>query len=154
MSSRKEFGIDPEKTMAIVDHFRAADLLYPTDPHALDNFYTAYIRKFGHINFAMLERIFRENNFNTHFLAVPTHIIVERSSHGMIIADANDIVLKQKITPRPFAALTFSSREGLDQFAKNYGVIYNPQLNLQRLHISGCYVPRSVPSQQVNSQLN
>ena len=72
----------------------------------------------------------------------------------MIIADANDIVLKQKITPRPFAALTFSSREGLDQFAKNYRVIYNPRLNLQRLHISGCYVPRSVPSQQVNSQLN
>jgi hypothetical protein len=141
MNLESEFGIDPRKAAAIADHFREGDFRRKSDLEGLTPFMQRYIDKFGPLNFAVLEKIFRDNDFTTYHLAIPARL-VEPSNPHIIVADYNDMFLEGKITPRPFVAITYSGLEDVRQAARSHGFAYNPERNLKQLVHAGGYVPR------------
>src|SRR5882762_7173893 len=91
MNLEREFEINPTKAAAIATFFKEADARFPTDKTVLAPFVGNgdYQRKFGNLNFAALEQIFRQHGYNTYFLAVPTKTIEFTNPHVMVV-DVND----------------------------------------------------------------
>src|SRR6185369_8787578 len=138
MNLESEFGIDPKKAAAIADHFREADQQQIGDNEgAFKGILRTYRKKFGDVNIAALEQIFRDNNFNTHFLAVPSDLVKALLPIQRVV-DVNDM-LERRPAPRskPFAFVVYPSLALLKLSAAHGGINYDPEVNMEQLRNAG-----------------
>ncbi len=141
MNLESEFGIDARKAAAIAGLFRRPDeQRRKGDSYAFTRALHKYLKEFGPVNFAVLETVFRDNNFSTHFLAVPARM-VEISNPYIQVVDMYDMVINKKVTLKPFVAVRYTGLQGVQSAARGHGLAYNQERNLMHLHNAGVYSP-------------
>lgn len=141
MNLESDFGIDAKQSAAIADYFRVADTGYALDSKAFDlSIMGGYQERFGDLNFAVLETIFREMDFFTYHLAIPTEVVASKKPE-LIAVNVNQ-QLRGAYVEMPFAAMRFPTKDGMLRAASSMGIIYDKKQNLKNLGLAGVLVER------------
>jgi hypothetical protein len=133
MNKERKTGYSPEEEAAIIDMIRVADQRH--DSMQLSILITKHVlNRFGRLDFASLERMFRRNSLTVALLAIPSTIALASIPPGFKIVDPNDIT---KLRPFSISVATYGINEDLLLELQDAGMDYDPATNLSNLSQTG-----------------
>lgn len=143
----------PEIQTAIADYLRIVDRSHNVNNFGPILFTGEFQKRFGNLNFAGLEQIFRKNNFNTYCLAVPIddaarsngveeEIVAVSSEDSLRISNASRNHEKIEeifgtMTQLPFAFFLYPGLDVVRLAAEEWRIPYDPLINLANLSNTG-----------------
>lgn len=126
-------------------HFSIADSRIHEGHVVFEEPIYSYTDKFGDLDFAELERLFRERGLNTHFLAVPADLVEQLEPNELKVVDVNHLQTDNVHVLRPYVALPYADFESLKKAAVVYGIatsdeLFDQEINLKHLKHAGVIV--------------